>query len=147
VQGRERIFSLAGPQMLLQNGNTRVTCPDLRHVYSFLEAINGWQTAVCGPAGWHTHMWGGRHFGEVSREFPPWDRSILTEIYLCQACSYQEILRMDTPGQVQILDRGDGSGVFVGVVGKRFDPTQGGPLGRKGGEEASEFHDKHRSSD
>ena len=25
--------------------------------------------------------------------------SILTEIYLCHTCSYQEILRVDTPGQ------------------------------------------------
>jgi hypothetical protein len=27
----------------------------------------------------------------VSRAFPSWKRSILTEIYLCHACSYQEI--------------------------------------------------------
>jgi hypothetical protein len=26
---------------------------------------------------------------EVSRAFPSWNRSILTEIYLCRACSYQ----------------------------------------------------------
>jgi hypothetical protein len=30
--------------------------------------------------------------------FHPW-RSILTEIYLCHACSCHEILRMETPGQ------------------------------------------------
>eukprot|EP01047_Picozoa_sp_COSAG01_P046042 COSAG01_NODE_4291_length_5167_cov_3.885556_2_plen_188_part_00 len=29
--------------------------------------------------------------GVVSRAFPSWNRSILTEIYLCHACSYHEI--------------------------------------------------------
>jgi hypothetical protein len=38
----------------------------------------------------------------VSRAFPSWNRSILTEIYRCHACSYQVIskLRMQMPGQV-----------------------------------------------
>eukprot|EP01047_Picozoa_sp_COSAG01_P039466 COSAG01_NODE_3264_length_6333_cov_2.641219_2_plen_230_part_00 len=36
----------------------------------------------------------------VSRPFPSWNRSILTEIYLCHARSYQEILRTETAGQV-----------------------------------------------
>ena len=35
----------------------------------------------------------------VSRPFPSWNRSILTEIYLCHACSCQEILRMEMTGQ------------------------------------------------
>jgi hypothetical protein len=35
----------------------------------------------------------------VSRPFPSWNRSILTEIYLCHACSCQEILRAETAGQ------------------------------------------------
>eukprot|EP01047_Picozoa_sp_COSAG01_P031200 COSAG01_NODE_2204_length_8173_cov_4.803939_4_plen_290_part_00 len=35
----------------------------------------------------------------VSRPFPSWNRSILTEIYLCRACSCQEILRTETAGQ------------------------------------------------
>jgi hypothetical protein len=35
----------------------------------------------------------------VSRPFPSWNRSILTEIYLCHACSCQEILRAKTAGQ------------------------------------------------
>jgi hypothetical protein len=35
----------------------------------------------------------------VSRPFPSWNRSMLTEIYLCHACFYQEILRTETPGQ------------------------------------------------
>ena len=36
---------------------------------------------------------------EVSRPFPSWNRPILTEIYLCHACSCQEILRTETAGQ------------------------------------------------
>eukprot|EP01047_Picozoa_sp_COSAG01_P078038 COSAG01_NODE_14273_length_1474_cov_1.242182_1_plen_243_part_10 len=36
----------------------------------------------------------------VSRAFPSWKRSTLTEIYLCHACSCHEILRAETPGQV-----------------------------------------------
>ena len=35
----------------------------------------------------------------VSRPFPSWNRSISTEIYLCHACSCQEILRVETAGQ------------------------------------------------
>eukprot|EP01047_Picozoa_sp_COSAG01_P014532 COSAG01_NODE_710_length_14110_cov_94.506745_1_plen_81_part_00 len=35
----------------------------------------------------------------VSWPFPSWNRSILTEIYLCHACSCQEILRTETAGQ------------------------------------------------
>jgi hypothetical protein len=35
----------------------------------------------------------------VSRPFPSWSRSILTEISLCHACSCQEILRTETAGQ------------------------------------------------
>jgi hypothetical protein len=35
----------------------------------------------------------------VSRPFPSWNRSILTEISLCHACSCQEILRVETAGQ------------------------------------------------
>ena len=34
----------------------------------------------------------------VSRPFPSWNRSILTEIYLCHACFCQEILRAETAG-------------------------------------------------
>jgi hypothetical protein len=37
--------------------------------------------------------------GAVSRPFPSWNRSMLTEIYLCHACSCQEILRTETAGQ------------------------------------------------
>eukprot|EP01047_Picozoa_sp_COSAG01_P021337 COSAG01_NODE_1235_length_11106_cov_3.058962_10_plen_496_part_00 len=35
----------------------------------------------------------------VSRPFPSWNRFILTEIYLCHACSCQAILRTETAGQ------------------------------------------------
>jgi hypothetical protein len=35
----------------------------------------------------------------VSRAFPSWNRSILTEIYLCHACSYHEIEDGNAPGQ------------------------------------------------
>jgi hypothetical protein len=35
----------------------------------------------------------------VSRPFPSWNRSILTDIYLCHACSCQEILRTETAAQ------------------------------------------------
>jgi hypothetical protein len=35
----------------------------------------------------------------VSRPFPSWDRSILTEIYLCHACSCHEVSRAETAGQ------------------------------------------------
>ena len=41
----------------------------------------------------------------VSRPFPSWNRSILTEIYLCHACSCQEILRTETAGQVIGADK------------------------------------------
>jgi hypothetical protein len=33
----------------------------------------------------------------VRRAFPSWMRSIVTEIYLCRACSCHEILRVETP--------------------------------------------------
>jgi hypothetical protein len=36
----------------------------------------------------------------VRRPFPSWNRSILAEIYLCHACSCQEIWRTETAGQV-----------------------------------------------
>jgi hypothetical protein len=38
-------------------------------------------------------------YADVSRPFPSWNRSILTEIYLCHACSCQEILKTETAGQ------------------------------------------------
>jgi ATPase subunit of ABC transporter with duplicated ATPase domains len=41
-----------------------------------------------------------RNCDEVSQPFSSWQRSILTEIYLCHACSCQEILRTETAGQV-----------------------------------------------
>jgi hypothetical protein len=38
-----------------------------------------------------------RVFSVSRRAFPSWNRSILNEIYLCHACSYQGILRTETP--------------------------------------------------
>ena len=35
----------------------------------------------------------------VSAPFSSWNRSILTEIYLCHACSRHELLRSETAGQ------------------------------------------------
>jgi|EP01047_Picozoa_sp_COSAG01_P051226 hypothetical protein len=43
----------------------------------------------------------------VSRPFPSWNRSILTEIQLCHACSCQEISRVETAGQVCFRGRTD----------------------------------------
>jgi hypothetical protein len=40
----------------------------------------------------------------VSRPFPSWNRSILTEIYLSHACSCQEVLRAETAGQASALE-------------------------------------------
>eukprot|EP01047_Picozoa_sp_COSAG01_P127117 COSAG01_NODE_56349_length_319_cov_0.609091_1_plen_89_part_10 len=39
-------------------------------------------------------------FSVVSRPFPSWHRSMLTEIYLCHAGSGHEISRTETAGQV-----------------------------------------------
>ena len=52
-----------------------------------------------GPLIWDDRgSWGIGHT-KVRRAFPSWNRSILTEIYLCPACSCHERLRMETPGQ------------------------------------------------
>jgi hypothetical protein len=52
----------------------------------------------------------------VSRLFPSWNRSILTEIYLCHACSCQNILRTETAGQAQ-PPHGAGAGAGAAGVG------------------------------
>jgi hypothetical protein len=42
----------------------------------------------------------------VSRTLPSWNRSMLTEIYLCHACSScHEMLRTETPGQGECAAR------------------------------------------
>jgi hypothetical protein len=53
-----------------------------------------------------------KHAAETgcSRPFPSWKRPILTEIYLCHACSCQEILRTETAGQ-EPLPRRSAAGV------------------------------------
>jgi hypothetical protein len=60
--------------------------------------------------------------GAVSRPFPSWNRSISTEIYLCHACSCQEILRTETAGQRGTTSSGaepsrSGSGRSAAAVG------------------------------
>jgi hypothetical protein len=57
---------------------------------------------------------------QVSRPFPSWDRSILTEIYLCHACSCQEMLRTDTAGQEQppLQPSAEGAEEEVDLTGK-----------------------------
>jgi hypothetical protein len=56
----------------------------------------------------------------VSRPFPSWNRSILTEICLCHACSCQDILRTETAGQVacRILPSSHTNPIFV-LVGEQ----------------------------
>eukprot|EP01047_Picozoa_sp_COSAG01_P070291 COSAG01_NODE_10611_length_2122_cov_4.310924_2_plen_83_part_00 len=41
----------------------------------------------------------------MSRPFPSWSRSMLTEIYLCHACTCHAILRAETAGQALAIDR------------------------------------------
>eukprot|EP01047_Picozoa_sp_COSAG01_P061256 COSAG01_NODE_7626_length_3122_cov_54.156136_1_plen_429_part_00 len=48
---------------------------------------------------------------KVSRPFPSWNRSILAEIYLCHACSCQEILRTETAWQGGAVPTESGSTV------------------------------------
>jgi hypothetical protein len=58
----------------------------------------------------------GRTSDAVSRPFPSWNRFISAEIYLCHACSCQEMLRTETAGpgvqvggrvQLTLLARGE----------------------------------------
>jgi|EP01049_Picozoa_sp_SAG25_P010778 hypothetical protein len=58
---------------------------------------------------------GGKATG-VSRPFPSQSRSILTEIYLCHACSCQEILRTETAGQESESEHGKEGGRALGRV-------------------------------
>jgi hypothetical protein len=52
------------------------------------------------PGGLYDSMAPDMRSGEPLRPFSSWNRPILTEIYLCHACSCQEILMLETPGQV-----------------------------------------------
>ena len=57
----------------------------------------------------------------VSRPFSSWNRPVLTEIYLCHACSCQDIiLRAETAGQVacRILPSSHTNPIFV-LVGEQ----------------------------
>jgi hypothetical protein len=74
----------------------------------------------------------------VSRLFPSWHRSMLTEIYLCHACSCHEILRRDTAGQAQ---RGDGAlrgggGPRPGAAGLGLRHRRGGGAADRDGARA-----------
>jgi hypothetical protein len=55
------------------------------------------------------HSSGNKFVGEpgiqVSRPFPSWNWSILTDIYLCHACSDHEILRVETARQVIVAQQ------------------------------------------
>jgi hypothetical protein len=48
--------------------------------------------------------------GEVSWAFPSWHRSILTEIYLCHACSYHEVEDGNARLGVRLLGAADADG-------------------------------------
>jgi hypothetical protein len=58
----------------------------------------------------------------VSRPFPSWNWYISTEIYLCHACSCQEILRTETAGQGKRI-HGASNIVFSNGL---YDPWHGG---------------------
>jgi hypothetical protein len=47
---------------------------------------------MCSCRGWAATSATARTVCQVRRAFPSWHRSISTEIYLCHACSYQEIV-------------------------------------------------------
>jgi hypothetical protein len=67
----------------------------------------------------------------VSRPFPSWNRSILTDIYLCHACSCHEILRTATAGQGREGRAGaDGSTGFACCCVERWAAAQ--PCGGNG---------------
>jgi hypothetical protein len=65
-----------------------------------------WLIRIPGSSHALAYCWRGDNAGppgtaaEVSRPFSSWNRPTLTEIYLCNACSCQEILRVKTAGQV-----------------------------------------------
>jgi clusterin-associated protein 1 len=79
--------------------------------------------------------------GEVSRPFPSWNRSILTEIYLCHACSCQEILRAETAGQVEM---GPGADHFDRRRGGGDSDDSGDLLGSDGDSMLSSDEDEER---
>jgi hypothetical protein len=56
----------------------------------------------------------------VSRPSPSWHRSISTEIYLCHACSCQELLRTETAGQEFAGSQDDEEDAEYGTTEVRF---------------------------
>jgi hypothetical protein len=75
--------------------------------YGF-ESMGTWKTAPPSAA-------------TVSRPIPSWNRSILTEISLCHACSCQERLRVETARQVE--DDGWGSQRWTMRIAENIWPT------------------------
>jgi hypothetical protein len=65
-------------------------------------------------------------FSKVSRPCPSWRRSILTEIYLCHACSCQELLRTETAAQVDRVSYG----LLHGADYERWEAKEGQPVAR-----------------
>jgi hypothetical protein len=76
----------------------------------------------------------------VSRAFPSWDRSILTEIYLCHACSYHHEVEDGNPGQEFLRARdldgqipgSDEVGRFVSQL--QAEEERGGDTAEDGGD-------------
>jgi hypothetical protein len=66
---------------------------------STISALRAELEAAAGAASGLRADVGARDRRIVSRPFPSWNRSILTEIHLCHACSCQEILRVETARQ------------------------------------------------
>eukprot|EP01047_Picozoa_sp_COSAG01_P055604 COSAG01_NODE_6209_length_3793_cov_40.520032_2_plen_284_part_00 len=89
---------------------------------SVLASVAGQPRAVA--ARWHD-----RHGVAVRRAFP----SFVTEIYLCHTCSCHEILRVDTPGQVQAWHRAywDGEKQVRGDEGMRARSHHESGCGRR----------------
>jgi hypothetical protein len=63
----------------------------------------------------------------VSRPFPSWNRSILTEISLCHVCSGQEILRAETAGQADTTPPSCTEPLWSGVRAAAHTPQQQQP--------------------
>jgi hypothetical protein len=71
----------------------------------------------------HTLAFPGRQLELVSRPFPSWNRSMLTEIYLCHTCSCQEILRTETVGQAKAVIAAQPHTVIVLICAGAIDVT------------------------
>jgi hypothetical protein len=77
----------------------------------------------------------------VTTSFPSWNRSMLTEIDLCRACSCHKILRMEALGQVMKDDIGSVTPKVQKRLLKLFAQVTGG---RGGGSRHARFSRRHR---